>query len=241
MEGLVVGILAVGVAVTVLFLILRLTKGGLSAMFAKAGASACFIGTAFMAFAYNIEKFGYNRRNFEYGILMLLGFVFSLLGDIWLDLKYVHKDCSRPYTYAGFICFMIGHVFFVPAILLGFAEYDFWMIPHLAGSCLILVILAGLMEKINKNLDYGEFRIITLLYAFFVAATMFCSLNGLLLFGYTKKYLILTIGSVAFVLSDLVLSSIYFEKGKNTNANVLVNHLLYYFAQFAFASTLLMN
>lgn len=241
MEGLVIGILTVGVIVTVIFLVLRVTKGGLSAMFAKAGASACFIGTAFMAFAYNIEKFGYDRRNFEYGILMLLGFVFSLLGDIWLDLKYVHKDCSRPYTYAGFACFMIGHLFFVPAILLGFSEYALWMIPHLVGSCGIFVILAGLMEKINKNLDYGEFRIITLFYAFFVAATMFTSVNGLLLFGYTKKYLVLTIGSVAFVLSDLVLSSIYFEKGKNTKANVLVNHLLYYFAQFTFASTLLMN
>ncbi len=241
MEGLVVGILTVGVIVTVVFLVLRVTKGGLGAMFAKAGASACFIGTAFMAFAYNIEKFGYNRRNFEYGILMLLGFVFSLLGDIWLDLKYVHKDCSRPYTYAGFICFMIGHVFFVPAILLGYTEFNWWLIPLLVGSCLVIVILAAVMEKINKNLDYGEFRIITLFYAFFVAATMFCSINGLLLFGYTKKYLILSIGSVAFVLSDLVLSSIYFEKGKNTNANVLINHLLYYFAQFAFASTLLMN
>lgn len=241
MEGLVVGIIALGVIVTIFFLVLRVTKGGLGAMFVKAGASACFIGTAFITFVYNIEKNGFEKSNFEYGILMLLGFIFSLLGDIWLDLKYVHKECSRPYTYAGFICFMIGHTFFIPAILLGYANYELWMIPHLIGSCVIFAIIAALMEKINKNLDYGEFRVITLIYALFVAATMFVSINGLFLFEFSKKYLILTIGSVAFVLSDLVLSSIYFEKGKNTKVNVIINHTLYYLAQFMFASTLLFN
>ena len=241
MEGLVAGIIALGVIVTIIFLIMRVKKGGLGAMFVKAGASACFIGTAFIAFAYNIEKNGYEKLDFEYGILMLLGFIFSLLGDIWLDLKYVHIESTRQYTYAGFICFMIGHTFFIPAILLNFDEYELWMVPHLIGSCVIFAIIAGLMEKVNKNLDYGEFRVITLVYALFVAATMFCSINGFILFGYSKKFLILTIGSVAFVLSDLVLSSIYFEKGKNTKLNVVINHVLYYLAQFLFASTLLIK
>lgn len=241
MEGLVISIIALGIIVTIFFLIVRVVKGGLGAMFVKAGASACFIGTAFITFAYNIEKNGYDRTNFEYGILMLLGFIFSLLGDIWLDLKYVHKECTRPYTYAGFICFMIGHTFFVPAILLEFQEYEWWMLPYLVGACLVFTVIAALMEKVNKNFDYGEFRAISLVYAFFVATTMLCSVNGLILFGYSKKFLILTIGSIAFLLSDLVLSSIYFEKGKNTKANVIINHTLYYLAQFMFASTLLLN
>ena len=110
----------------------------------------------------------------------------------------------------------------------------------LKGSWL-LAVGAGLMEKINKNLDYGEFRVITLVYALFVAATMFCSMNGFFLFGHSKKFLILMIGSILFVASDLVLSSIYFEKGKNTKVNVIINHTLYYAAQFLFASTLLFD
>lgn len=240
MEGLVVGVIALGVIVTIIFLIMRVKKGGLGAMFVKAGASACFIGTAFTAFVYNIEKNGFDKQVFEFGILMLLGFIFSLLGDVWLDLKYVHIESTRQYTYAGFTCFMIGHVFFVPAILLNYQNYEVWYIPLILGSCLVFAVIAALMEKFNKNLDYGEFRPITLVYAVFVAATMFCSINGLILFGYSKKFLILTIGSVAFVLSDLVLSSIYFEKGKNTKVNVIINHTLYYLAQFLFASTLLM-
>lgn len=241
MEGLIGFVMGIGAVVTILFLILRVKKGGLPAMFTKAAASACFIGTAFVAYAYNVEESGYSKEKFEYGILMLLGFIFSLLGDIWLDLKYVHKESSRPYTYAGFACFMIGHTFFIPAILLGYDDYKLWMVPHILISCVVFTVIAALMEKINKNLDYGEYRPICLVYAMFVSATMFCAMNKLIFFGYSLKYLLLTIGAVSFVLSDLVLSSIYFEKGKNTKGYVLVNHILYYLAQFMFASTLLMN
>ena len=84
MEGLMGFVITVGVIVTILFLVMRVKKGGLPAMFIKAGASACFIGTAFVAYAYNIEKNGYTKERFEYGILMLLGFIFSLLGDVCL-------------------------------------------------------------------------------------------------------------------------------------------------------------
>ena len=241
MEGLMGFVITVGVIVTILFLVMRVKKGGLPAMFIKAGASACFIGTAFVAYAYNIEKNGYTKERFEYGILMLLGFIFSLLGDVWLDLKYVHKESSRPYTYAGFACFMVGHTFFIPAILLGYDKFEWWYALIIIASCAVFVAVAALMEKLNKNLDYGEYRPITLIYAVFVAGTMFCAINKLIYVGYSTKYLLLTIGSISFVLSDLVLSSIYFEKGKNTKGYVLVNHILYYLAQFMFASTLLMS
>jgi hypothetical protein len=51
----------------------------------------------------------------------------------------------------------------------------------------------------------------------------------------------LSIASVLFTLSDLVLSNIYFKDGGNTKTNVVINHLLYYAAQFTFASTLLLK
>ena len=70
---------------------------------------------------------------------------------------------------------------------------------------------------------------------------MFAAINGVLLCGVNKEFITLIAGSVLFTLSDLVLSSIYFKEGGNTKSNVIINHVLYYAAQFTFASTLLMD
>lgn len=226
-------IITIGVIVTLIFLIMRVLKGGLPAMFFKAGASACFIGTACAAFSMN-------RSKFEYGILMILGFIFSLLGDVWLDLRYVYKEHERIYTFAGFICFMLGHVFFIPAVLIGYKimKWQYLLIGLLI--CLGFVVACALMEKVMK-LNYGVYKPITLVYSFLVTGTAVAAVMGMIVNGFTKKYVVLSVGAVAFLLSDLVLSSIYFAKDKNTKANVLINHILYYFAQFAFASTLFMS
>ena len=46
------------------------------------------------------------------------------------------------------------------------------------------------------------------------------------------KYIVMFIATAMFSLSDFVLSHIYFLKGGNTKSNVIVNHLLYFAAQF---------
>ena len=42
---------------------------------------------------------------------VLLGLVCGLMGDIWLDLKYVFPERDEPFTYAGFCAFGVGHLF----------------------------------------------------------------------------------------------------------------------------------
>ncbi len=224
-------VLATGVVVTGIFLYLRVKEGGLKAMFTKAAASLCFIGTALVAFALN-------RENFEYAILMIFGFVFSMLGDIWLDLKYVYKEHSDIYSFAGFGSFMVAHTFFIPAILMGYSEYIWWHFVVDAITCLILVINTITMEK-RDNLHYGKFKTITIVYTVFVMGTMLLSINGFVASGFKSvKYIVLIIASLLFALSDLVLAKIYFGD-KNNSKYVLVNHILYYAAQFLFASSIL--
>lgn len=225
-------IITIGVITTIAFLIVRVKKGGLPGMFFKAAASICFIGTACAAFSYN-------RENFEYGILMLFGLLFSLLGDIWLDLKYVYKEHESIYTFAGFICFMIGHCLFIPAVFLGYKDFSIKYLL-IAGGISALFIVGSLgLEKIAK-LNYGKFKLITMAYSFLVAGTMVASIIGMFVNGFCKKYIFLSVGAASFLLSDAVLSGIYFKEGGNTKPAVVLNHVLYYFAQFVFATTLLM-
>lgn len=233
LTNLFAGVITIGAIVTIVFLILRVRVGGLKAMFVKALASACFIATAFVAFAMK-------RDHFEYCVLMILGFIFSLMGDIWLDLKYVYKQHQHIYTYAGFMCFIMGHIFFIPAIFSEYAVMKWWYIPVTLLASVIFMIGVLVTEK-PMGLKYGRYKPITCVYAIFLSSTMFAAINGVLFCGATKEFILLIIGSVLFTLSDLVLSSIYFKEGGNTKANVIINHVLYYSAQFIFASTLLMD
>lgn len=171
---------------------------------------------------------------------MIMGLIFSLLGDIWLDLKYVYDKHKDIYLYSGFISFMCGHTFFNVAIAFEYGEYKWQYLVLTAGICVLIAIVVLVLEKIMKQ-NYGKFRPIVVLYTFFVAFTLVNSAVGMIVNGYTKKFIWLTVGALAFLLSDLVLSAIYFGKDKNTKLNVTVNHLLYYFAQFALAGTILLG
>lgn len=225
----------VGVLVTVAFLILRVMRGGIGAMFLKAGASVCFIGTAFSAFAFN-------NKEFEYGILVIMGLIFGLLGDVWLDMKYVYKQHDHIYTYAGIICFIINHIFYIPAVVLkyGEGEFEWWYAVINIAASLIFATVTMALEK-PMGVKYGRYKKILFLYGIFLSCTMFTSLFGMFYKGFSMDLLMINIAAVFFTLSDLVLSNIYFKEGGNTKTNVVVNHLLYYIAQFTFASTLLLK
>ncbi len=47
--------------------------------------------------------------------------------------------------------------------------------------------------------------------------------------------LVMGIGGVFFVISDLILSGTYFGEGKNRPVDIVTNHVTYYMAQFIIA------
>ncbi len=167
---------------------------------------------------------------------VIVGLVFGLLGDAFLDMKYVYSEHSDFYTFAGFIAFMCGHAFYIAYLA---SAYGF----RPGAWCTVGIgIIFGVIIYFSGNIlgmDYGKFRLISAIYALIlVFETAFAILGA---FAWNKGNagsLLFAIGLVLFLGSDLVLSNIYFKEGGNTPAARGINHALYYAAQILIALSL---
>lgn len=221
--------LTVGIILTAVFLVLRVKKGGLVGVFSKTAASLCFIATGFAAAN---QKSTYH----EFTTFMIFGFIMGMLGDIWLDLKWVYFKDNDSFLHAGFICFMVGHLSFLTAIM-NSAPWT-WASNLVAfAAALAIALVATLLEKPLK-VKYGKFKKIVFLYSFVLSLVFTTSLSLAFFNDFQPVWVATSIGSGLFLLSDLVLSGTYFGEGKNTPFYVVLNHLLYYGAQFTLASAI---
>lgn len=214
------------------FLFYRVKKTDVKSLMFKAITSVMFILTGvFLAIG----------KPSLYSGFIVAGLVCGILGDIWLDMKFMYRQDEKFLTNAGFISFACGHFFYTAAIILG-ATPSFKIISLLPslGIAVIAALAVYFGEKIMK-LKYGSYKIISTLYGallFFV--TVFglfaCIFSG---FSQNKHLFVFFIGGVLFVISDLILSGTYFGEGKNRPVDIITNHVAYYLAQFIIASSIL--
>ena len=168
---------------------------------------------------------------------IILGLVCGLMGDVWLDLKYVFPEQDKFFTYCGFAAFGIGHILFVIGLLIQYGAGRLLIVSFaLAAAGAILV---GFLEKPMK-LVYGSMKPVVLIYGFLLFSTMFVS-GGLLLEKGGMTLLFIFIGSVLFTLSDLVLSGTFFGTGKERPVDFISNYIFYYGGQFMIAYSLVFS
>ncbi len=226
------------------FLVVRVKQGGVKALFLKTISAVLFILSSFVALSIKPE-------NYYYGVFIVIGLVFGMLGDMWLDLKFVHRDFDEPYTFAGMISFLIGHIFYVVGILAAYPEYIGWQIALAIFSAVAVTLIVRALSK-KMGFDYGKFNLLTLVYSIVTMLTVTFALNAVNAFGWLPilsgsqmpeimpKLLCMNMGTVMFALSDLVLSFVFFKKGGNTSRNVVLNHSVYFTSQFILALSILM-
>lgn len=224
--------LAAGIAAVVVFLVLRVKCGGLKGLYSKAVASFFFLLTALAAAAVN-------PGNEVYAGLIVFGLVLGLSGDIWLDLKWIYEKDMEKFLNAGFIAFMIGHVFYIGAI------YKFsgnWTVLTAVLPVIVSVVVAignAVVSEKLMGLKFGKFRTIVIVYTFFLFMTFAVSAVAMLQNSFATQWILTAAGGLLFILSDAVLSNMYFKEGGNTKPNIVINHALYYAAQFVIASSIL--
>ena len=227
--------LCLGFALLCVFLVFRVMQRRVIAVVFKGLVSLMFIATALVA--YLVSK----SPNALFATLVLVGLFFGLLGDVFLDLKYIILSKETLYTILGFISFGIGHIFFLTGLFTTFYNFEMsvWYILVPVIITLVLVVVTLLMEKFSK-IRYLKMKPFVIIYGFilFLTVTMYMSV------AIQSRWQIITvwvmaISLIAFALSDLILNNTYFAPGFNTPVFIITNHIFYYLAQFGIAVSLL--
>ena len=225
-------LIALGAIALVFYLLEKCKRYSLKGVLIKTIVSLLFIATAL---AGTIQNQGHILNNF-----IIAGLILGLLGDIFLDLKYVYPNDDKPYTYAGFIVFGIGHILFIIGMLLQFfggGNMLYFLIP--VGGALAFAFINLLTEK-PMGLAFKDLKLIVCIYAFILALNPFTSLLLCIHTGWSNPSIImLFVGGILFAVSDLVLSKTYFGEGHEKPLDFILNYLTYYGAQFIIAFSLL--
>ena len=216
-----------GAAVLILYLKEKIRAYSPLALMLKSAVSALFLAVA-------VTACSVSRGSYAYYVIYAL--VCGLLGDLWLDLKYVYPADSEKYTFAGFMAFGCGHVVFMAGMLVNYADFSrpwYVILPLLIGAA--GGIVTGASGKLMK-LEYGKYKTIVmvyggLLFGMTALAGSLALMNGL---GVTTLNMMF-IGGVLFAVSDLILSGTYFGVGKERPIDLILNLSTYYAAQFVIA------
>ncbi len=224
--------LGIGMCFLIAFMVMCNKKRSVLGVYIKNLTSIFFILTAVTGAFNNTDM----PDAWKYTLPIVVGQVFGLMGDIYLDQKWLYPQHNDQYLNMGFISFGIGHFFYMGAMYTHASfEIKDMIVPLVIGAIVTVVNLA--LEKPTKQ-KYGKF---------FAIVTVYCMILGTMLgtafWAYIKtkqiSYLVYTIGAALFLLSDVILSPMYFaiKQDKNTPVNFVLNHTTYYVGQYLIALT----
>lgn len=204
----------------------------------KATTSVCFVGVAASSYYMSMT----NGQMNTFGIFVIVGLLFGLLGDIWLDLKYVFKEEDSIFTKLGFLVFGIGHVFYISGMISNF--YNGENVLYLILPIVVAILSVGFVLILEKpmKVKYGSLKPVVIAYSFILFLMMSYGISFAIMKGFENWTLnFMAIGGILFVASDLILSGTYFGEGKDRPIDIVINSVLYYIAQFVIAFSLLMQ
>lgn len=154
----------------------------------KSLASACFVAVGLVNLICAIKNKSFNLK---FCIVMLIGLVFAMLGDIVL---YVH-------FIAGAVLFAIGHVFFFVAYC--FLQKFKWIDLIIGAS---IAIISVLIVTLVPTFEFGGtvMELLCSIYAVIISFMVGKALSNLIRMPNILNLIIL-LGSALFFLSDLML------------------------------------
>ena len=224
--------LALGIIILIFYVKEKIKAYSIKALILKATVSCCFMGIAAAA--------AMSCTSPVFAFCTIMGLLLGLLGDVWLDLKFVYPADDTVYTFAGFWSFAVGHTFFIAGLLATYADFSrpmYFIIPVVVAAAVgIANVYAGPIMK----LDYGRFAGITKFYGSILFSMTLIAGSLALMHGWSETTLnLMFVGGISFIISDLVLSGTYFGKDHEKPVDIILNYVFYYGAQFIIAFSIL--
>jgi hypothetical protein len=160
---------------------------------------------------------------------MLLGFVFSLCGDVVLILASAIKPLFAP----GVAAFAVAHVLYI----LGFSIYVKPSFRDLAFCLPIFIPLTALISNFQAFSYQGLYPVVLV----YTAIISYMVAKALRMFRYREEsrgcVFLVMVGAGLFLISDVCLLFTFFYKGA-PHALSLINGALYYLGQGLLALSL---
>lgn len=196
----------------------------LAALVLKAAASLMFILLAFLL--------AHNAANGSYATLIIVGLVFGAIGDVCLNLRHLVGERGRQVFMIGIASFLIGHLFYLFALILQSPRMLLWALPLCA--VLSFFLLHFILNRIDVQGGIRSFGIVYLVVVFLIAS---CALGLLLVEPDNSAHLLFVLGAILFAGSDVLLVLGQFGKKKQPSFRPL-NLSLYYIGQICIALTI---
>lgn len=171
----------------------------------------------------------FESKELLFAILVFVGLVAGLIGDLFLELMHVDKTKDRTIIMGfGTLIFLIGHLFYISGMIV---LEGFNYVSLLIGLGMTGVVYLG--SRMMK-LDMGKLTIISYIYSFVIFTMIGVSITSAFSSGFSTPMTVFMIGAIFFGISDLFLAPLYYGK-VNKNSIVFLNLATYYLGQLLIA------
>lgn len=227
-------LLGVFVLVWSIFVFLVIKGKRMDGFYFKGLSSFLFVGV-FMYGVYHYTKtnnFILNSMQLKFLLLIGLGLVCGLIGDLFLEIQYFYKDNKSRQIAYGMTIFLIGHIFYISALSL---DRQFQLLSLVIGLVMAALIYAG--GKVMK-FQLGQLEIFSYVYSFVIFTMVGQAIFQAHQQAYNIYGLVFMVGAIFFGISDLLLAPIYF-KNERRKLFVVGNISTYYLAQILIALSIM--
>ncbi|MDO4188319.1 MAG: lysoplasmalogenase [Lachnospiraceae bacterium] len=220
---MIIALIIIGVILQGIFIAVEHKEKYVAADILKGCAAFCFVIIGIVGYM--------TKSNDSFGMKLMIGLIFGMIGDILLNLRFVvGEEKGQKVFLLGIVSFLIGHILYLAA-LIPQAQH--------AGICVCIgaLLAAALLAYIFKTMDvklafkiFGVFYLGAVIIMTVMAIDTAVSVQSIRSIEYA-------IGAVLFMVSDIVLIFNTFS-GTSRFSMRITNLSLYYIGQMMIALSL---